>query len=360
MKTSRILPHLIFWVAYLLWQVYSEYMTGPSSDDSLTLFQKWRWSFIVEGLLLPPKIIASYLCLYLIRSHYLGEQKRPRQWQAIVLVIAVLIGAVLAHRAVSNYIAYPIVLERPVRIEYWDLSFHVNSVIDSLFVVGIFVGLSFVRLQTEVAQAQVQLQREKLESELHSLKSQINPHFLFNTLNNIYSLARKKSDLTPDAIMKLSQLMRYLLYDGTKDRVTIQNEIELLEHYISLEKMRYPAHRLSLTFTHQVDDPRALIAPLILITFVENAFKHGAAENEEHSTIAIHLTLKENKILFNVTNSVFEHKQNGRKIGLANAERQLAILYREYSLQVVPSPHSYHTQLTINLNSYGPGEVLNR
>lgn len=336
-------------------------MTTSSSQTDLTEIQKWQWAFIVESLLLPPKILASYFCFYVIRNYYLDHKQGIEQVKSLLLVSGVLIVAILAHRAVSNYMAYPIVLGRPVRIAFWDPSFLVGSVVDSLLIIGIFVGLNFAKLQSKVARKEIQLHKEKLEAELHFLRAQINPHFLFNTLNNIYSLARKKSDLTPEAIVKLSKLMRFLLYEGTADRISLHKEVSLLEDYIALEKMRYPAHRLSLNFNKTVDDEAALIAPLILLTFVENAFKHGASESEGHTTININLTLKDQMLLFEVENSNHtNHNGVDKKIGLKNAERQLSILYRQYDLEIKPQEMKFIVKLNINLNSYGTIEVHHR
>jgi len=140
------------------------------------------------------------------------------------------------------------------------------------------IGVDQIRTQQKV----IELSEEKATAELNFLKAQIHPHFLFNTLNNLYTLTLEKSDDAPEVVEKLSGILDYLLYRCNEPRVSLQLEIALIEHYLTLESLRY-GDRLNLSFTHHVDRPEAImIAPLILISPVENAFKHGA--NDYHST----------------------------------------------------------------------------
>jgi LytS/YehU family sensor histidine kinase len=198
------------------------------------------------------------------------------------------------------------------------------------------LSLKLVRHNIRQRNEANELRRGKLEAELKFLKAQTNPHFLFNTLNNIYALARKKSEDTAEVVMKLSKLLRFMLFESDSEAITIEKEIQVIDDYIELEKLRYPPSRLKISFTKQIDNPSAPIAPLILLPFVENAFKHGASESREQSVIKIYLSLKSGKLEFNIQNTVHKktNEQQSRHIGLTNIRRQLELLYPHHSLQI--------------------------
>ena len=173
---------------------------------------------------------------------------------------------------------------------------------------------------------------EKLEAELKFLKSQINPHFLFNALNNIYALTVIKSDQAPDNLLKLSGMLRYMLYDCKADRVPLGKEIEYLHHFIDLNLLK---DSRGLNVQVQLDEsrPALSIAPMLLIPFVENAFKHSKIEDRANGWIRIHLETTTNQIRFTVENSVPESahvKDQVGGIGLKNVRRQLELLYPEH------------------------------
>lgn len=151
-----------------------------------------------------------------------------------------------------------------------------------------------------------------MNTELQMLRNQINPHFLFNTLNNIYALTRKKSDKAPEVVMKLSELLSFMLYKSRVDTITLQEEIRVLEDYIELERIRYN-ERLTVSFTKQIDDPSQRIIPLLFLPLVENAFKHGVSESRFDSFVHIDLKLKDGFLNFSIENSV-EQKRNRNSV----------------------------------------------
>ena len=208
-------------------------------------------------------------------------------------------------------------------------------------------------MQIEHLRNEKDLVREKLGTELEFLKNQINPHFLFNTLNNIYSLSRKKSDKAPEIVLKLSKLLRFILYESGKETITIAEEIRILEDYVELEKIRYN-DRLKLTFDKQIDDMKQLITPLILLPFIENAFKHGVSETTEETSIAISIVLKNGNLSFFVNNSKEYDGANDvrEKIGLSNVRRQLELMYRDFTLVIDNLADNFNVDLKINLNSH--------
>jgi two-component system LytT family sensor kinase len=176
-------------------------------------------------------------------------------------------------------------------------------------------------------------EKQYLETELNFLKSQIQPHFFFNTLNNLYSLTLKKSDQAPEIVLKLSSLMSYMLYESNTARVPLSKEINYLQSYLDLEKLRF-GQRLEVTFEMEGQIEEANIPPMILILFLENSFKHGVKNNLNKIRIAVSLKVEDGFLFFGVKNPVVDKAAEGNTgIGLKNAKRRLDLLYgTNYSL----------------------------
>lgn len=222
----------------------------------------------------------------------------------------------------------------------------------SLFFFGVIKHFYDHNKLKRVAQ---QLLIEKQQAELNYLKSQTNPHFLFNTLNNIYSLARDKSDLAPESILRLSKILRFTLYETGGEYISIEQELKIIGDYVALEQLRYD-DSLRVNFNYDIEDMKQAVPPLLLIPLVENAFKHGAAETRTLPFIDIHLSLRQRQLSFTVKNSVEslpgreeEAKEN---IGLSNLRRQLELLYTEYNLSVQQGKSEFTAVLKINLASH--------
>jgi LytS/YehU family sensor histidine kinase len=199
-----------------------------------------------------------------------------------------------------------------------------------------------------------QLRIEKQEAELNYLKSQTNPHFLFNTLNNIYSLARDKSDLAPESILRLSKMLRYMLYETGGAFIAIEQELKIINDYIALEKLRYD-ESLRVNFNHDVEDMKQALPPLLLIPLVENAFKHGVSETRSNPFVDIHLSVNKRQLLFIVKNSIESvsgEPVEKANIGLANLRRQLELLFTDYQLNVQQGNGVFTATLKINLASH--------
>jgi two-component system, LytTR family, sensor kinase len=201
-----------------------------------------------------------------------------------------------------------------------------------------------------------QLRIEKQQAELNYLKAQTNPHFLFNTLNNIYSLARDKSDLAPESILRLSKILRYMLYETNGQHITLEQELKIMTDYIELEKLRYD-ESLQIRFSQQVEDMKQTLPPLLLMPLVENAFKHGVSETRHHPFIDIHLSVQRQQLQLVVKNSieaVVEQEVLKENIGLSNLRRQLQLLYADHLLTVKREQDVFSAQLKINLASHVP------
>mgnify|MGYP003577093589 CR=1 FL=1 len=226
-------------------------------------------------------------------------------------------------------------------------------VVSTVFISGFFVVVSSL-LKFAVdwfgnESIQRNLVMEKKEMELQFLKSQLNPHFLFNSLNNIYSLAYQKSDKTADAILKLSEIMRYMLYESNDSWVSLSKEIEYVQSFIELQKLRFKdGANVEFTLNGEIDGQQ--IVPLILISFVENAFKHGVA-NDPNDPIKINIIANQKILHFSVTNKKNKYnKDEVGGVGLNNVERRLQLLYPErYKLNIVNSATHYTTELMLDL-----------
>lgn len=199
-----------------------------------------------------------------------------------------------------------------------------------------------------------QLRIEKQEAELNFLKSQTNPHFLFNTLNNIYSLSRDKSDLAPESILRLSKILRFMLYEAGGTFIAVEQELKIMSDYIELEKLRYD-ESLRINFNHDVEDMKQALPPLLLIPLVENAFKHGVSETRERPFVDIHLSINKRQLTLIVKNSTDGSSGEERvteNIGLTNLRRQLELQYKDYGLTTQPAESVFTATLKINLASH--------
>jgi sensor histidine kinase YesM len=220
--------------------------------------------------------------------------------------------------------------------------------------------LSLVHLISTVYMLQEQIQRnteetrimseEKLSTELKFLKAQINPHFLFNALNNIYSLAYLKSDRAPEGILRLSNMLRYVLDDCQADHVPINSEIQYIENFIDFQQMKSPQPQ-NIRFTHNTIESKLMLAPMLLIPFIENSFKYSKVESIENSYVVIELEAINNSLYFNIRNSFPEKSkvESGSGKGIENVKHRLNILYPEkHELTIAVRQNEFAVTLNIN------------
>jgi len=225
----------------------------------------------------------------------------------------------------------------------------------TLVIVFIHVSISLLRVKESKKIELEHFEKEKKEMELFALKSQIDSHFLFNTLNNIYGLALKKSDLTPKSVLYLSEILNFVIYETKNDFYPISKEIQLIKYYIELEKMRY-GESFNIDFEVDDKDDGSCITPLILFTFLENSFKHGVYKTMHDPWVKIRLKSSVSEIFFEIENSVPGNPdssgQNGNKgIGLENIRRRLALLYPQmHKLITKRNENSFYAGLTLYKN----------
>ncbi len=317
----RIAYHLLFWIVYLLLNgLVVCVMEGRSIWDHL-LSATHR-----ELFSLPVKLLFTYFIFYFIIPLYLDRSKLGIM--VIMSLISFVIATLLYRLLLWGYFTWI----QPHSFAFFGPQGIILSVFDLYITITSAVIIKMIKLRYKSQEVEEQLIKEKLQSELSFLRAQTNPHFLFNTLNNLFVLARKKSDKTADAIMMLSKIMRFVLYECRAPRIAVADEAKVIRDYIELEKLRYN-DRLTVEYVENIDDSLTAISPLLLLSFVENCFKHGASATTGEVVISIELTLTNNQLTFRVSNTVedgYEAVQNGTGgIGLKNVQRQLDLIYPE-------------------------------
>lgn len=237
-----------------------------------------------------------------------------------------------------------------------DLISNQHYIFFSTFLVGLSSSIySIVRDWLKSQREKQELQQQTLTSELRFLKSQINPHFLFNTLNNLYALTLKKSDLAPEIVLKLSEMMRYMLYECNERRVPLSKEVNYLKNYLELEKLRQ-GKKFKTSLTVEGDIGGQVIAPLMFIPFVENSFKHGINNSISEGFVDIEILVDNQDLQINIANSKAmslpsPNKKKSGGIGLVNVKRRLDLLYpHEYVLDIKDSPDTYRVELGLTLD----------
>ena len=348
---KRVLLHIAFWIAYLINDTALEFAWVHASMKEATDTEVLWLALRSDLSLLPVKLLYTYFILYVIIDH--GLFRNRKTGLLIAGMIPATFVAIVLHRAVVFYYLLPVLYHMPNEQQYLlEPKRMLSAFLDVGFCAACAVALKLLRTYWQGRDREKNLVKEKLEAELKFLRNQTNPHFLFNTLNNIYALARKKSDNTADVVMKLSKLLRFMLYESRKEHIPISDELRLLDDYIELEKIRYN-ERLTVNYFKKIDDPLQQIAPLLLLPFVENAFKHGAGEARFNSFIHIDIKLDRGILDFSVENSKENNGQQGvtENIGLSNVRRQLELMYKEHNLQVDNGEDRFHVSLTVNLNS---------
>jgi LytS/YehU family sensor histidine kinase len=212
-----------------------------------------------------------------------------------------------------------------------------------VYLIGVISSL-FIAIKIRLRK----VEEDKMKSELSFLKAQINPHFLFNTLNSIYSLAIKKDDKTADAVVQLSELMRYIMTNANDDVIALDKEINYINNYILLQKTRL-GNTVSVDYTMEGNSFGKAITPLILISFIENAFKHGVNPNE-NSEICIRITIINDYLTLFVSNNKVQTIQSDSGIGLQNTIERLSLLYpNNHVLSIDDNPKMYQVTLTLKV-----------
>lgn len=347
---NRVLTHILFWIIILILQsqvfLYTGYTLKVISVYTLAI--------------LPSILIAAYLLVYYQIPKYAYKKKYLKFIGSVLLSMYLL--TVLA-RLLTVFVAEPLV-------GVVDDTSSINMLLLVLFSVdrlarnyllpvyiapAIMASIKLIKQRSEERRRLDELEKEKTMAELNFLKAQIHPHFLLNTLNNIYALTLKNSAKSSESILKLSEMLTYVLYRCNEKYVLLKDEIKLLDNYIALEKLRYGPD-LKITFEKDINDRNIKIAPLILLSIVENAFKHGISSALNEPTVNLNIAATKDVLTFNVFNTKSPDPQEDltdytKGIGSSNVKKQLELLYPErYKLQVEETDVTYEVHLKINLN----------
>ncbi|MBW4890978.1 histidine kinase [Mucilaginibacter sp. HMF5004] len=346
-KTGRIMLHIAFWViVYVVFLViYSVKSTYAISAYNGIFYMPLHMGYFY--------LIAYWLIpAYLLRSHYISF---------IFWVLCVSCAAAFAGRVIDILIGNPNIIKNLPSADwsiiedskqtFWQQLFNPYHFISSVkmmnFVIWIAVVIKLFKLWYERKQAAIQ-------AELRALKGQVHPHFLFNTLNNLYALTLNQSPKAPGVVIGLSDMLRYMLYECNADKVNLKKEVIMLQHYMDLEKIRYE-DRLEMNFNIDGNLDDKMIAPLMLLPLVENAFKHGTSEMTGDTWINIDLNVTGNKLKFKVSNSKPETvaadagKHYGN-IGIQNIKKRLELLYPStYQLKIMDDEDVFLVMLELEL-----------
>ncbi|WP_165769787.1 sensor histidine kinase [Flavobacterium araucananum] len=340
----RITTHVIFWVF-----VFIMFFSKNTSSDSEGLWIDVLYTVYYEIC----SMIAAYFLSYRILPRLMTPQKHNWVWAELFLgtYIISLAARITMIYGIEPITRTPLIPQESIQEILTDLP--TLFVVYSLHILSLSVFFIFIKLikdQHIIQKRALELEKQKAETELKILKAQLNPHFLFNTLNNIYSLSIINSPITSKSIAVLSEILDCILYRCNSTCVPVSQEITLIENYISLEKLRYD-ERLSVIFNHEIDQ-NGLIAPLILLSLVENAFKHGAGEDVGIAPkIEIDLKLVNDNFEFKIRNTINkEFEAESGKIGLNNIIQQLDKIYPEhYTFNVTKTDDDFTAELKINL-----------
>lgn len=316
---------------------------------------------------------ATYLVItsFLIGFYYFNTRIlipaffKTKRWLLYGLsVLACFIVFLYAPKPIADAIAKPETVQgQPVKRNLKSPGAHLrrrpgnpthypSSYLGFILVFSVGLSVSVIQEWLKSEERKKEVEHEKINTELSLLKSQINPHFFFNTLNNIYSLAITKSDETASSVLKLSSIMRYVLTETQHDFVPLSQEIEFIKNFIDLQWVRL-TEKVKVSFTVDGNTENKIIAPLLFITFVENAFKYGVS-TVDNSTISIRISATENHVVLDVQNSISKTAKhfngNTTGVGIANVKRRLELLYpHKHKLTTTEKDNQYIVHLELHL-----------
>lgn len=348
-KKHRWLSHVMFWLIYLLIGVSaSKYHDGKRGT--------YGFEFISDALYMSAEMIFAYALAYFVVPQFIYRKRYLLSVAGFLLasyttcvigrIFIVKICEPLAGVAPKTFETYAEILTDIPKLLY-------VYYFDMLAAASIFVFFKILKDKLIVQKRALELEKEKAEAELKLLKTQLNPHFLFNTLNNIYSLSFISPPATSQSIARLAEILDHILYRCNTQFVPLKAEIDLINNYIGLEKLRYD-ERLTVNFNADVEEDTNIV-PLVLLSLVENAFKHGASDDTGAPVIDIDLKAGGKNFTFMIANTIASQGKAGEKpqaegIGLSNLRRQLDLVYGgDCKLEVVRSDKQFTVKLSIDL-----------
>ncbi|MBN8824994.1 MULTISPECIES: histidine kinase [unclassified Spirosoma] len=345
MKLTRdVTFNAVFWLFYFLYQ-----WLGLAS-----LYGNYHDYFINACMALPVAFIFSRLAVHFLIRKRLAETSQIVDWVYVVLISLVLL---VIRRYINYYFLYPKYFPQAQRMPFLSAGKMLVEFVNLYTVTGLYALYYFIQSWYEERFRVHQLVQQTTKAELNLLKAQVQPHFVFNTLNNIYSTALTSSPETATLIAHLSGFLEYNLYESNQATVPLATEISYIEHYIELQKNRYgPKLDVSINVYTPIHDLQ--IAPLLLLPLVENCFKHGVTKSVGLSWIRIDIARQPGQFSVKIANSKDEQGampvSDMGGIGLSNVKKRLSLLYPDaHELTSIDEPHAYLICLTINTLNYG-------
>ncbi len=338
--------HVLVWSLFLISNyldsssVHLDFFEKPISDSGLN---RNLFHFIFNFTYLIDFLVAFYGAYFFV-APYLFIQKK--YWRAFLNLTLVFVAIVLTRYLGEFHILLPYLKYNNYPNRGFELWAYTKNCIFYTYRYSLFgLVIYFVENSNRLEKEKKEIEKEKIQAELSFLKSQINPHFLFNTINDIYALTYQKDDRAPEALLKLSSILRYMLHEGVLDKVMLQRELSYLEDYIELQRIGFKDKLyINLNLEGKVDHQQ--IAPLILIPFVENIFKHGVFNDPQNPPV-VNIEISDSDFNLYCSNKIRQQqKDNTGGIGLSNVKRRLELLY--------PDKHHFsfqhdNTQFTCSL-----------
>ncbi|MEP1033762.1 histidine kinase [Ekhidna sp.] len=308
---------------------------------------QFREAFLIEAAYFPIRLVVIYLNYFVFMPKLL---LKGRIVGYILRTFISILAAAMIHRFVMYQYINEIIFPDWNQGSFWQLYKFVQAgmIITSpmIFLIGITVVYRLVESQKKLAL----IAEERTKAELLYLKNQINPHFFFNTLNNLYGLALSKSDKTSEVVMKLSELMSYMLYDTKQSAVDLEKEINYIKNYIELEEVRFDG-RFTCDLVINGSPEKVSLPPLLLLPFLENAFKHGVNTSSSGAWIKVDIVINEDWLRFTIQNSVGVKTVSTKGgLGIENVKRRLELLYPErHKLEFGDCKEGYKVDLMLEL-----------
>lgn len=341
--------HVLFWICYIVWDILQAVISFSGGEGGLSPEVGKAFYSALIGII--PKVLLAIAILHFFIAPTIA--RRRITWTGLLKALFFTLLALLLLRTLNYFIVVPWVYEVDnSMVRFFNSSSFLVTFADLVLPVIALVAYVLLVSTLSAREREARLEKEKLKSELNFLKAQIHPHFLFNMLGSIHSLTRIKAPEAADITIKLSKILRFMMFEAGNKQITLAEEVKLLEDYIDLEHLRF-RNKLSLAFNKDIEDANRKITPLILLPFVENAFKHGVADSRYESYIRVNIHTSGDNLLFEVTNSTESSKTDkGKKgIGLANIKRQLELLYPAHELNIFQSSASeFSVLLKLNLS----------
>ncbi len=341
---KRVMQHIAFWAFYLF--ISNAYYAAAG---------KYMLELGYTLAMMPFYLLFTYFQLYLFIPRLLMK-KKIIPYVLVSLVFSKIVWWL--NFLFYNRFVVPAKYGTPVEKFWYSAPWEIHleglkSAFAMVMICGVAVSIKLLKKWYLENERNQKIEKEKTVMELEMLKAQVHPHFLFNTLNNLYSLTLTHSDKAPVVITHLSDLLRYMLYECNAGEVPLDNELAALKKYIELEKLRY-GNRLDISYSCTGETNDLVIAPLLLLPFVENSFKHGVSNQLDQCWINLHLHAANGGIIFNLSNSCSNENSTAIAggIGLKNIQKRLALMYGgKYDLGINHFDEMYAVKLTMQLNS---------